>query len=148
MNSLNPLQVIVKYCTVYKYILDKLKTRVKDQKCTQYAFKSFIYDFQVCDKTTMRKKQVLLLKVGVVVWLCILFVLFIHKPTTPSSSQVGQKSVFGWQDNFCLHAIKRQCIFHIYGHLLMIILSSFVLNYFTHMFFIPSSHCRFNKTYW
>ncbi|KAK4293579.1 hypothetical protein Pmani_033734 [Petrolisthes manimaculis] len=38
----------------------------------------------------MRKKQVLLLKVGVVVWICILCVLFIHKPTTPSSSQKSQ----------------------------------------------------------
>ncbi|XP_045597661.1 alpha-1,3-mannosyl-glycoprotein 2-beta-N-acetylglucosaminyltransferase isoform X2 [Procambarus clarkii] len=38
----------------------------------------------------MRKKQILLLKVGVVVWLCAVYALFIHKPSTSSNIQISQ----------------------------------------------------------
>lgn len=38
----------------------------------------------------MRKKQILLLKVGVVIWLCMVYALFIHKPATSSNIQISQ----------------------------------------------------------
>ena len=43
----------------------------------------------------MRKKQILLLKIGVVVWICVVYVMFIHKPATTSSTQVGVIYVTG-----------------------------------------------------
>ncbi|XP_050690667.1 alpha-1,3-mannosyl-glycoprotein 2-beta-N-acetylglucosaminyltransferase-like isoform X3 [Eriocheir sinensis] len=42
---------------------------------------------ELSNVTKMRKKQILLLKIGVVVWVCVVYALFLHKPATTTSSQ-------------------------------------------------------------
>ncbi|XP_071537365.1 alpha-1,3-mannosyl-glycoprotein 2-beta-N-acetylglucosaminyltransferase-like [Panulirus ornatus] len=41
----------------------------------------------------MRRKQILLLKLGVVVWLCAVYALFVYKPTTSSSVQKSHSNI-------------------------------------------------------